>query len=152
MKTIITYGTFDIFHAGHVNLLRRARDLGDRLVVGVSSDEFNSTKGKRSVFTYEERAEIVGSTRFVDHVFPESSWDQKRDDIRRFGAAVFVMGGDWVGHFDDLKDIVEVVYLPRTPSVSTTEVKASLKAFSAQQVEALRSAVDMVSAIVRDLA
>lgn len=152
MKTVITYGTFDIFHAGHARLLQRARSLGDRLVVGVSTDEFNSVKGKRSVFTFEERAEIVGSIRFVDEVFAENSWDQKRDDIKRFGATTFVIGSDWAGRFDDLSDIVDVVYLQRTPSVSTTEVKASLKAFSSQQVEALRDAVNVVSAIVKDLA
>lgn len=152
MRTVITYGTFDIFHAGHVRLLKRARELGDRLVVGVSTDEFNAAKGKRSVFPYEERAEIVRSTRFVDEVFPERDWSQKRADIQRYRASVFVMGDDWLGRFDDLKELVDVIYLPRTPAVSTTEVKSSLKAFSAQQVEALRQAVDVVSSIVRDLA
>ena len=126
--------------------------LTDRLVVGVSTDEFNAAKGKRSVFPYEERAEIVRSIRFVDEVFPERDWSQKRADIQHYGASVFVIGDDWAGRFDDLKDVVEVVYLPRTPSVSTTEVKASLKAFSVQQVDALRRAVDVVSAIVKDLA
>ena len=152
MKTVITYGTFDIFHAGHVRMLRRARELGDRLYVGVSTDEFNIQKGKRSLFTYEERAEIVGANRHVDGVFPESSWEQRRQDIERYGAAVFVIGDDWAGKFDHLNDMVNVVYLPRTPSVSTTEVKASLRGFSTQQVDALRSGVDVVSAIVKDLA
>lgn len=151
MKTVITYGTFDIFHVGHVRLLTRARELGDRLVVGVSSDEFNVLKGKRSIFTYTERAEIVASMKFVDAVFPEHDWDQKRADLKKFNASVFVMGGDWDGKFDDLKDSVEVVYLPRTPSVSTTEVKTSLRAFTPEQMNALKSAVDVVSAIVRDL-
>jgi glycerol-3-phosphate cytidylyltransferase len=90
--------------------------------------------------------------RFVDDVFPEHSWDQKRSDIRLYGASVFVMGGDWESKFDELRDIVEVVYLPRTPAVSTTEVKASLRGFSSQQVEALQAAVDVVSTIVKDLA
>lgn len=152
MRTVITYGTFDIFHAGHVRLLKRARELGDRLVVGVSTDEFNAVKGKRSVFTYDERAEIVSAVRYVDEVFAESRWGQKRDDIARFGAAVFVMGHDWEGKFDDLADLAQVVYLPRTPSVSTTEVKASLRAFSVEQANALRAAVDVVSSIVKDLA
>jgi glycerol-3-phosphate cytidylyltransferase len=152
MKTVITYGTFDIFHVGHVRLLSRARELGDRLVVGVSSDEFNALKGKRSIFTYAERAEIVGSMRFVDSVFPEHGWDQKRTDMQKYDASVFVMGGDWEGKFDELKDDVEVVYLPRTPSVSTTEVKSSLRAFTSEQLNALNAAVDVVSAIVKDLA
>lgn len=151
MKTVITYGTFDILHSGHVRLLRRAKELGERLVVGVSTDEFNSAKGKMSVFTYEERAEIVSSIRYVDEVIPENSWDQKRIDIKNTGASIFVIGDDWKGRFDDLKEVVSVVYLPRTPSVSTTEVKSSLRAFSEQQVDALRSAVDVVAAIVKDL-
>lgn len=152
MKTVITYGTFDIFHVGHLNLLQRARALGDRLVVGVSTDVFNASKGKRSVFPYEERAAIVRSIRAVDDVFPEDDWSQKRADVLRHGAAVFVMGEDWRGRFDDLADVVEVVYLPRTPEVSTTQTKASLKAFSTQQVDALRAAVDVVSSIVQSLA
>lgn len=151
MKTVITYGTFDIFHVGHLRLLRRARELGDRLLVGVSTDEFNAQKGKKSVFTFEERAEIVGSIKFVDEVFAENSWDQKRADIERFGAHVFVIGDDWTGRFDNLKDLAEVVYLPRTPSVSTTEVKSSLQGFSRSQVEALKAALDVVSTIVKDL-
>lgn len=123
MTTIITYGTFDLFHIGHLRLLDRAAALGDRLVVGVSTDEFNLQKEKSCVHPYEERAAIVGALRMVDEVFPESSWDQKIDDIKRFGANTFLMGSDWEGRFDYLREYCNVVYLPRTPSVSTTERK-----------------------------
>lgn len=126
MKTVITYGTFDLFHRGHLRLLERARALGDRLVVAVSTDEFNEGKGKRTVIPYADRAAIVQAIRFVDDVIPEQSWDQKRDDIRRLGVATFVMGDDWRGKFDDLKDLCEVVYLPRTSMVSTTSIKEAV--------------------------
>ena len=126
MKTVITYGTFDLFHRGHLRLLERARALGDRLVVAVSTDEFNEGKGKRTVIPYADRAAIVQAIRFVDDVIPEESWAQKRDDIRRLGVTTFVMGDDWRGKFDDLKDLCEVVYLPRTSLVSTTSIKEAV--------------------------
>ena len=151
MKTIITYGTFDIFHVGHLRLLQRARELGDRLVVGVSTDEFNAGKGKKSVFSYEERSQIVASIRYVDEVFPEDSWMQKRNDLARFNASVFVMGDDWEGKFDELADLAQIVYLPRTPSISTTEVKKSLRSLSNAQINELRGVLDALSAIVKDL-
>lgn len=125
-KIVITYGTFDLFHVGHVKLLRRARALGDRLVVGVSTDEFNRKKGKSSLFTYEQRVEIVASCRYVDEVFPENDWSQKPNDIERFGAQIFVMGSDWTGHFDNLTKGCEIRYLPRTQGISTTEIKNAL--------------------------
>lgn len=123
MKTVISYGTFDLFHLGHVRLLRRLRALGDRLVIGCSTDEFNAQKGKKSVMSYAQRVEILESCRFVDKVFPEAGWDQKREDIAREGAAIFGMGSDWEGKFDDLSELVEVVYLPRTDGVSTTDLR-----------------------------
>jgi len=126
MKTIITYGTFDILHAGHVNLLRRARALGDRLVVGLSTDKFNQGKHKSSLLNYENRKAVLEAIRYVDEVFPEEVWDQKADDIRRFSADVFVMGDDWVGKFDFLGEYCKVTYLSRTPSISTTGIKQSL--------------------------
>ena len=126
MTTIITYGTFDLFHLGHLNILRRARALGSRLVVGVSDDAFNEVKGKRCTYPYADRAEIVAAIRYVDHVFPESSWDQKRRDITDQRADVFVMGDDWRGRFDDLSDICEVHNLARTPDISTTSIKRGL--------------------------
>lgn len=126
MKTIITYGTFDILHVGHVNLLRRARALGDRLVVGLSSDEFNRGKHKSSLLNYENRKAVLESIRWVDEVFPEHSWEQKVEDVRRFDAAVFVMGHDWEGKFDFLSEYCDVIYLPRTADISTTEIKRTL--------------------------
>lgn len=123
MKTIITYGTYDLLHFGHINILRRARELGDRLIVGISSDEFNALKGKKSIFSFKERKLILEAVRYVDEVFAENNWEQKRDDIKKYGADVFVMGSDWEGKFDDLKDLCEVVYLPRTKEISTTYLK-----------------------------
>jgi glycerol-3-phosphate cytidylyltransferase len=148
MKTVITYGTFDLFHIGHVNLLERARSLGDRLVVGVSSDEFNIIKGKRSVFPYEHRARIVGATRFVDEVFPEHNWEQKLGDIRRFNADVFVMGHDWQGKFDDLLQGCKVVYLPRTDGISTTELKTMLNMWSTDTIYELKKGLDFLQSVV----
>lgn len=127
MKTVITYGTFDIFHVGHLNLLERICSLGDRLVVGVSTDSFNELKGKKTIMPYEERARIVEALRCVDAVFPENNWQQKRDDIIREKADIFVMGSDWVGHFDELKDLCQVVYLPRTTGISSTDIKNIIK-------------------------
>src|SRR5690606_18210496 len=103
MKTILTYGTFDLFHVGHLHLLRRLRALGDRLVVGVSTDEFNVLKGKRTVIPYADRVEIVHALRCVDLVIPEACWEQKEDDIRAHQVSIFGMGSDWTGRFDDLK-------------------------------------------------
>lgn len=126
MKTVITYGTFDILHIGHINLLRRARALGDRLVVGLSSDEFNQSKHKSSLLNFENRKAVLESIRFVDEVFAEHTWDQKPGDIQTYGADIFVMGHDWEGKFDFLSEFCEVQYLPRTEAISTTEIKLSL--------------------------
>ena len=125
-KTVITYGTFDILHAGHINLLRRARMLGDRLVVGLSSDEFNRGKHKSSLLDYHNRKMVLESIRYVDEVFPEETWEQKVEDIRRYAADIFVMGDDWAGKFDFLSEWCEVVYFPRTADISSTEIKQSL--------------------------
>ena len=120
-RTVITFGTFDVLHVGHVRVLKRAAELGDRLVVGVSADELNiSKKGRAPVFTQEERLEIVSSLKMVDEVFVEESLEKKRDYILEHEAQVLVMGDDWAGKFDWVSDVCEVVYLPRTPSVSTT--------------------------------
>ncbi|MFI7858046.1 glycerol-3-phosphate cytidylyltransferase [Pseudomonas promysalinigenes] len=127
LKTIITYGTFDILHRGHINLLKRARALGDRLVVGLSSDEFNAGKHKSSLLNYENRKHVLESIRYVDLVFAESTWDQKAADILKYGADIFVMGDDWKGKFDFLKEHCEVIYLPRTQDISTTQIKAELE-------------------------
>jgi glycerol-3-phosphate cytidylyltransferase len=126
VKTVITYGTFDILHVGHINLLKRARALGDRLVVGLSTDGFNQSKHKSSLLNYENRKVVLEAIRYVDEVFPEENWEQKADDIRRFTADVFVMGDDWAGKFDFLGEYCEVTYLSRTPDISTTGIKQSL--------------------------
>lgn len=126
MKRVITYGTFDLFHYGHLNLLRRAKALGDYLIVAVSTDEFNTLKGKKCYFPYEIRKQIVEAIRYVDLVIPEDSWNQKEDDIKRYAIDTFVMGDDWKGKFDELKTQCNVVYLPRTDGVSTTQIKDTL--------------------------
>lgn len=126
MKKIITYGTFDILHYGHVNLLKRARELGDYLIVALSSDEFNKLKNKKSYYPYEERKKVLEAIKYVDLVVPEDNWEQKREDVVKYDIDTFVMGDDWEGKFDFLKDLCEVVYLPRTPDVSTTMVKEHL--------------------------
>lgn len=127
MKRVITYGTFDLFHIGHLNLLRRARALGDELVVAVSTDEFNTGKHKQCVYPYAHRAAIVEAIRFVDKVIPEISWEQKIEDVKKHEIDVFVIGEDWTGKFDFLKEYCEVVYLPRTENISTTDVKQSVQ-------------------------
>jgi glycerol-3-phosphate cytidylyltransferase len=122
-RTVITFGTFDVFHVGHIRVLQRAAALGDRLVVGVSADALNiAKKGRAPVYTQDERMEIVASLRVVDDVFVEESLEKKRDYILEHGADVLVMGDDWAGKFDWVSDVCEVVYLPRTPSVSTTGI------------------------------
>lgn len=126
MDVVITYGTFDLFHYGHLRLLERAAALGDKLVVGVSTDEFNAVKGKKCVQPYAERAAIVAALRMVDAVFPERCWEQKIDDIKRWKATVLVMGDDWRGKFDHLSAYCRVVYLERTPDISTTARKEML--------------------------
>ena len=129
--TVLTYGTFDLFHVGHVRLLQRIREMGDRLIVGCSSDEFNALKGKKTVIPYDHRAEILRACRFVDAVFPEHNWEQKRDDIRKYRVDLFAMGDDWTGKFDDLSDLCQVRYLTRTPSISSTTVKETLAEMAA---------------------
>jgi glycerol-3-phosphate cytidylyltransferase len=127
-RTVITFGTFDVLHVGHIRVLNRAAALGDRLVVGVSSDRLNFTKkGRNPVFSQQERLEIVSNVKAVDAVFVEESLEQKRDYVLEHGAEVLVMGDDWAGKFDHLSDICEVVYLPRTPSVSTTAIIELIK-------------------------
>ena len=128
MKKVITYGTFDLLHYGHINLLRRARELGDYLIVAVSTDEFNwNEKQKKCYFPYEERRQMLEAVRYVDMVIPETNWAQKREDVQKYGVDVFVMGDDWEGKFDELKDLCEVVYLPRTPDISSSQIKTDLK-------------------------
>ena len=127
MKKIITYGTFDLLHYGHINLLKRAKELGDYLIVGLSTDEFNSNmKNKKTYFSYEIRKKLLEAIRYVDLVIPENSWEQKKEDIKEFKVDTFVIGDDWKGKFDELQDLCNVIYLPRTPEISTTKIKKDL--------------------------
>ena len=127
MKRVITYGTFDLLHYGHINLLRRAKELGDYLIVALSTDEFNrDEKGKKCYFTYEQRKTLLEAVRYVDLVIPERNWNQKISDVKEHAVDTFVMGDDWNGAFDFLKEYCDVVYLSRTPEISTTQIKREL--------------------------
>lgn len=126
MKKIITYGTFDLLHKGHINILRRAKEMGDYLIVAISSDEFNELKGKKAYYSYEDRKLILEAVKYVDLVIPEDTWEQKVEDVQKYNVDAFVMGHDWEGKFDFLSDYCEVVYLPRTEGISTTKIKKDL--------------------------
>ena len=127
MKKVITYGTFDLLHYGHINLLKRAKSFGDYLIVALSTDDFNwNEKRKKCYFSYEERKLLVESIRYVDLVIPKNCWEQKLSDIDEYHVDVFVMGDDWKGMFDYLKEKCEVIYLPRTPEISTTKIKQDI--------------------------
>ena len=128
-KIVLTYGTFDMFHIGHLNLLNRLKSLGDKLIVAVSTDEFNSIKGKKTLIPFEQRALIVQNIKCVDMVISEENWEQKIDDIKKYNVDIFAMGEDWEGKFDFLKDYCEVIYLPRTQNISTTELKKELNKY-----------------------
>jgi glycerol-3-phosphate cytidylyltransferase len=132
MRTVLTYGTFDLFHVGHLQLLERARALGGRLVVGVSTDEFNASKGKSAVVPFEQRIAILNALRCVDLVFPERAWEQKERDIADHGVGLFVMGDDWTGKFDHFAtSTCEVMYIPRTTGVSTTYLRQTISQLAA---------------------
>lgn len=128
MKRVITYGTFDLLHYGHINILRRAKELGDYLIVALSTDEFNwNEKNKKCYFNYEQRKKLVEAIRYVDLVIPETCWEQKRTDIHEYHIDIFVMGDDWAGKFDFLREEgVKVVYFERTPEISSTQIKVDL--------------------------
>ena len=128
-KIVLTYGTFDMFHIGHLNLLNRLKRLGDKLIVAVSTDEFNSIKGKKTLIPFEQRALIVQNIKCVDMVISEKNWEQKIDDIKKYNVDIFAMGDDWQGKFDFLKNHCEVIYLPRTQNISTTELKKELNKY-----------------------
>lgn len=123
MTRVITYGTFDLLHIGHIRLLKRARELGDYLTVGLSTDEFNAIKHKSSFMKYETRKELLEAIRYVDLVIPEENWEQKKDDILKHNIDIFVMGDDWNGEFDFLKQHCKVIYLPRTEDISSSSLK-----------------------------
>lgn len=126
MKKVLTYGTFDLLHYGHIEYLRKAKAMGDYLIVGVSNDEFNLKKGKKSYYPYEIRKNMVSAIRYVDLVIEQSSFEQKRDDILKYDIDILVSSEDWLGKYDYLKDICEVIYLPRYPNISTTAIKKDL--------------------------
>lgn len=126
MRRVITYGTFDTLHYGHIRLLRRARELGDFLIVALSSDEFNSLKGKQARFSWEDRKADLEGVRYVDMVVREDNWEQKTLDVTSYNVDVFTMGDDWVGKFDFLKPQCEVIYLPRTPDISSTMIRTKI--------------------------
>ena len=151
MRTVITYGTFDLFHVGHVRLLKRIRDLGDRLVVGLSSDEFNKVKGKKVIIPFADRKEILLSCRYVDDVFQENTCEQKREDIIREKAEIFAIGDDWAGKFDDLDDIVKVLYLPRTKDISTTELKTVIREINAEKLHEAKNVADHLVDLLRKI-
>ncbi|MFT5613070.1 MAG: glycerol-3-phosphate cytidylyltransferase [Granulosicoccus sp.] len=133
-SVILTYGTFDLFHVGHLRLLRRLSGLGDRLIVACSTDEFNLGKGKMTAIPFDHRVEILEGCRYVDRVIAEDNWDQKRDDVQKYNVDLFAMGSDWKGKFDFLGDLCDVLYLPRTENISTTELK--------ELIQTMRSPVD----------
>lgn len=126
-RIVITYGTFDLLHPGHIRLLQRARELGDYLIVGLSTDEFNTIKHKQSALTYDQRRVVLESIRYVDKVIPEIGWGQKATDIKQFGVSIFVMGSDWRGEFDHLNEHCQVIYLERTPDISTSSIKSTVQ-------------------------
>tara|TARA_B100002049_G_scaffold231829_1_gene210103 strand:+ start:197 stop:652 length:456 start_codon:yes stop_codon:yes gene_type:complete len=151
MTTVVTYGTFDLFHVGHVKLLRRLRELGDRLVVGLSTDEFNKVKGKKVIIPFKDRKEILLSCKYVDDVFEEHCWEQKREDLIREKADIFAIGDDWSGKFDDLEDIVRVLYLPRTKDISTTELKTVLRQLNEDKLSEIRNVTSHLLDLTRGL-
>lgn len=124
---VLTYGTFDLLHKGHINLIKRAKSLGDNLIVGLSTDEFNREKHKKSYFTFSQRKELLSTIDDIDLIIPENSWDQKIEDIQQYQIDILVMGSDWTGKFDYLKDYCDVIYLPRTEYISTTDIKEEIK-------------------------
>lgn len=150
-RTVITYGTFDLFHIGHLRLLTRLRALGDKLIVGVSTDEFNASKGKKSIIRFEDRIEIVRNLKCVDLAVPEAAWDQKALDIKKYDVDVFGMGNDWEGKFDELREFCEVVYLPRTQDISSTQIRETLAVVDRGHVGELKKALDIISTIVDQL-
>lgn len=133
MKTIITYGTFDLLHVGHINILRRAKAMGDYLIVAISSDEFNALKGKKAYYSFEDRKTILEAIKYVDKVIPENGWEQKVEDVQKYNVDQFVMGHDWEGKFDFLSEFCEVTYLPRTEGISTSKIKNDLNSQPAKK-------------------
>lgn len=150
-KIVMTYGTYDLFHIGHLRLLERLKSLGDYLIVGVSTDDFNAQKNKKTIIPFEDRIQIVQSIKCVDLAIPEKNWDQKKDDILNYNVDIFGMGHDWEGKFDHLKDFCEVVYLSRTEGISSTQIKTSLKVLDQKNITEMKEALDTMLSIVQRL-
>ncbi len=149
-KRVITYGTFDMFHIGHLKLLQRLKNLGDELIVAVSTDEFNEEKRKKILIPYDQRAEIVANIKCVDKVIPEENWEQKVTDVKKYNVDIFAMGNDWEGKFDFLKEYCEVVYLPRTKDISTTQLKKSLTNFMSIPKDDIMKAFEVIEVLRKD--
>jgi len=149
-KVIITYGTFDMFHIGHLKLLKRLKKRGTKLIVAVSTDEFNKEKGKNVIIPYKQRAKIVKSIKYVDKVIPEKNWDQKVVDIKKYDVDIFAIGDDWEGKFDFLKEHCKVVYLKRTKDISTTKLKKSLTNFMSIPRDDIINAFEIIEALKKD--
>ncbi len=150
-KVILTYGTFDLFHVGHLRLLRRLKEMGTYLIVGVSTDEFNAIKGKNSLISYENRRDVVQAIRYVDLVFPEENWEQKRADILNYNVDILAMGDDWVNKFEQYSDICEVVYLPRTHGISSSNIRSDISVIGSTNIEKLRDAAQSMLQLVNSL-
>jgi glycerol-3-phosphate cytidylyltransferase len=149
-KTIITYGTFDMFHIGHLKLLQRLKTYGDKLIVAVSTDEFNEVKGKKTLIPYEQRAEILENIKCVDMVISENNWAQKIDDVKKYNIDIFAIGDDWKDKFDFLKEHCEVIYLERTENISTTKLKRSLSNFLSIPKEDILNAFEIIEQLKKD--
>ncbi|MCX5773225.1 MAG: adenylyltransferase/cytidyltransferase family protein [Fusobacteria bacterium] len=151
LKTVITYGTFDMFHIGHLRMLQRLAEMGNKLIVAVSSDEFNALKGKKCLISYEQRAEIIGNLKMVDLVIPETHWEQKVEDVQKYDVDIFAIGDDWEGKFDFLKEFCEVKYMERTKDISTTQLKKSLSKFLTIPKEDIIRALEVLEILKKDL-
>jgi len=149
-KIVLTYGTFDMFHIGHLKLLERLSKLGDKLIVAVSTDEFNSIKGKKTIIPYDQRSAIVEAIKYVDMVIPENDWNQKIKDIKKYNVDIFSMGHDWEGKFDELNEYCEVIYLPRTEGISSTDLKDTLKKIESININDINKAFEILKRLKKD--
>ncbi len=150
-KRVITYGTFDMFHIGHLELLKRLKNYADELIVAVSTDEFNEIKGKKTIIPYNQRARIVEAIKYVDRVIPENSWEQKIEDIKKYDIDILIMGDDWKGKFDFLKEYCDVKYIPRTKDISSTDLKNTLQTLSSINIKELNQAFEILKRIKENL-
>ena len=145
----LTYGTFDLFHVGHLNILKRISALADKVIVGVSTDEFNSKKNKKTIIPFEDRKKIVESIKYVDVVIDECGWDQKINDIKKYNIDCFFMGDDWLGKFDELKEFCDVIYMSRTENISSTEIKRLIKILNGEHINELKEVISVIDSIVQ---